>query len=129
MTGSIGFEVNRATGIIETRAVGMGTPEDTAAYFERLDLAVRQARLEGQTVRVLIDLYEAPVQTPETAVALKAGSLRVHRPEDRIAFVCRSMLLSLQLKRTGYPGTIAYFADRAEAIRWLLSEAPPPNAR
>jgi len=129
MTGSVSFEIDPATGMFLGRAVGMATPEVTTAHFDRMEIAVRHARQAGHTIRVLMDLREAPVQTPETAAALKAGGERIHRAGDRIAFLCNSALMTMQLKRNNYPGAVAVFSDRDEAVDWLLSDAPPPTSR
>jgi hypothetical protein len=125
MTGSIDFEIVPGGGLFLIRGVGMWTAEQARAYFERIARAVDTLRMTRRPIRMLVDLRAAHVQTAETAAAMALGTQRLHRSADRVAFVCATMLLALQVKRDVTTPHIAVFDDMAQARDWVEALAGP----
>jgi hypothetical protein len=124
MTGSMAFEVDRATGLFRVICKGLCTPEQARAHFEEIGRAFRAERLRQKALFVLVDLREASVQTLETTEAIRDGTDQIHRGADRVAFVCASRLHALQVRRGVQMPTVAVFDDMAEALGWIASHRP-----
>jgi len=119
MEGSIRFEIDHDCGLFLVHCRGMWSPDQASAHFDRMATAVRAMRMMGRPVHVLVDLRESSVQSQATSTVMAQGEARIHRHADRVAFVCRSALHVLQVKRDVIVPTIAFFEGMDEARAWI----------
>ncbi|MDB5686111.1 MAG: hypothetical protein JWR77_700 [Rhizorhabdus sp.] len=111
--------VDEATGRIVVMGRGFWTPAATTEHFRLLEDVVARVRAQRGTVRVLVDLRTAPVQSTETSEIIQQATQRIYKPTDRLAIVRTSRLLDLQLKRAVDSNPIQTFATIDEAEAWL----------
>ena len=115
----LSFEANLADGFVTVLGAGMWSAERTEAHFRELERTVLKIRREHGSVRVLVDLREASVQTAETAAVMREWTTRIYRVADRVAVVCATALLALQIKRAADATTLATFHEIEPAIAWI----------
>jgi|GEM_PF-2432291 len=121
MDGSLSFNVDLDDGYVTVAGSGMWTAERAEQHFRNLQYAVLKLRREHRRVLVLVDLRAAAVQTPETAAIIHAWTGRIYRSVDRVAVVCATALLALQIKRASDIETLATFHELAAAEAWIGS--------
>ena len=123
-SGYITVDLDNALGIIRVRGVGMWTPQQAQVYFDEMARITHPMRALKAPVRAIIDLRDAPVQSPATAEAMSKGSFS-HDPErDRVAFICLSKLFGMQLKRSVPFVNSAIFENEDDALAWVMSDEP-----
>lgn len=91
---------------------------DHIREFEAVLLKFRDA---PEPARTLVDLREAPVQSPEVAAELHRAMCRIYRPPERAAIVVASSLVKMQMARGFDPRTHSVFLSLEEAEAWLDS--------
>lgn len=121
MDGHLSFEADLAAGFVTVSGSGMWSPARTETHFRELDHVVLKIRREHSSVRVLVDLREASVQTAETAAIVREWTTRIYRTADRVAVVCATALLALQIKRAAHVETLATFHEIEPAMTWIGS--------
>lgn len=119
MDGTLSFTVDHDDGYVVISGGGMWSPAQADEHFRELDRAILKLRREHKQLRVLVDLREASVQTPETVAVMRNWTGRIYRDADRVAVVCATALLALQIKRATDIETRATFHDMATAEAWL----------
>ena len=119
MDGELSFEVDHREGLITVLGSRMWSPERTETHFRDLERAVLKVRREHGEVRVLVDLREASVQMPQTAAVVLVWTTRIYQTADRVAVVCASGLLALQIKRAANVETMATFHELEPAKCWI----------
>lgn len=119
MDGELSIEVNHRDGLITVLGSRMWSPAQMEAHFRDLERAVLKVRYAHGNVRLLVDLREASVQTADTAAVMHSWTTRVYQPADRVAVVCVSALLALQIKRAANVASLATFYELEPAMRWV----------
>jgi len=119
MDGELGFEIDHEDGLVTVTGTGMWSAAHAAAHFQELERAVLKLRREHGSVRVLVNLRGAAVQTRDTAAVMRAWTGRIYRVADRVAVVCATALLALQIKRHAEIDTMATFHELAAAQAWV----------
>lgn len=118
LIGTLSFDV-ADDGFITVAGSGLWTPERTAEHFRDLERAVLAVRREGKQVRVLVDLRAASVQTAETAAIMQQWTGRIYKVADRVAVVCATALLAMQIKRAANIETLSTFHEIEPAKAWI----------
>lgn len=120
MMGKLSFDADPYGGddVLYVTGVGMWTDEEAREHFLHFAMLVEARRAAGRPVRVLVDLRDASVQTGAIAERMGEGAAHIHRPEDRIAFLCATVLHSLQVKRTVRVGQVECFQSVEAAEVW-----------
>lgn len=119
MNGSLSIEVDHLNGFVTIVGVGMWSPERTETHFRDLERAILKIRREHGKVRVFVDLRGASVQTAETAAVMNIWTRRIYRACDRVAVVCATALLAMQIKRSAEVDVLATFHEIEPARRWM----------
>lgn len=110
------FEDN---GILHVSGDGLWTPALADRHFRDLHQLVLRQRAARQRVLVLVDLTQAPVQTVETAKIIHEQTGRIYREADRVAVVCATMLLAMQIKHAAQIENMSTFEAIEPALLWL----------
>lgn len=108
-------------GIVKLHGSGVWSLDYLNQHFRELDAVIAQARRRNPNVLVLVDLRDAPVQSPEVAECINANTRRVYRNHDRIAIVVQSSLVKLQMKRVVDCAHVQIFISVAAAYTWLTA--------
>jgi hypothetical protein len=115
-------DVDEVDGIIFVVATGFWTRSDVDTHYDRLRDLIAVQRNAGRTIRVLIDIRDAPHQPVELEDHALAQMRRTYQPNDRVAIL------------TAHPGVQAYvqarlgdlnimvFASALPAEMWLVLE-------
>ena len=119
MNDKLGFEVDHTSGLIHVIGTGIWTVERAETHFRNLDRAVQNVRRKHGKVNVLVDLRGAAVQPSETAAVIHEWTTRIYREADRIAVVCATSLLALQMRRGVNIAPLATFHEMEPALRWI----------
>ncbi len=119
MDGHLSFETDLAAGFVTVSGSGMWSAARAEAHFRELEHTILKIRREHGSVRALIDLREASVQTTETAAIMREWTTRIYRVADRVAVVCATALLALQIKRAANVETLATFHEIEPAMTWI----------
>jgi hypothetical protein len=117
MDNELGFEIDG--GLIRVSGNGIWSPEQAATHFRNLERAVGKVRRDHGKVSVLVDLRQAAVQPSETAAIIHEETTRIYSEADRIAIVCPTALLALQMKRGVNIASLATFHEMEPALRWV----------
>jgi hypothetical protein len=72
-------------------------------------------------VLVLIDLHDAPAQPLATTTVMEQGFRDLSDLAGKVAIICASALLALQLKRALPMPNLGTFHDQRQAKDWLFS--------
>lgn len=124
------FRQHDEDGILEIRSEGFMTLAGFAAYASELRRHVREARLCGRPVRMLIDATEGEVLPMDVADRLSRLERELLTSAlDRVAVVTPSSLKALQVRHIATSGRTQTFASRYEARRWLRAMAHNPLRR
>ena len=121
MNGDLSFTVDERAALVRVTGSGMWSAERTATHFNNLDKALRRMRQQRGGARVLVDLREAAVQTAQTAQVMKQWTGRIYRDVDRVAVVCATALLALQIKHSAQVPDLATFLQVEPAQAWVLA--------
>lgn len=117
MDNELGFQIDG--GLIRVFGNGIWSPERATTHFRNLELAVMKVRRDRGKVSVLVDLRKAAVQPSETATIIHDSTTRIYREADRIAVVCPTALLALQMKRGTNVALLETFHEMEPALRWV----------
>lgn len=106
--------------------VGRGFWSETMVddHFNELRRTASVVRRTVRSVRVLVDLRRAAVQSPAVAARIKDETRRVWTEQDRIAVVLQSTLAKLQIDRVVDNGNHASFVTIEDARDWLGLQNP-----
>ncbi len=121
----LGQSHDAAQGIIRVMGRGFWTEADIDAHFVELGHLIERVRAGGDDILALVDLSDAPVQSPDVTARITAQTRRVYRPEDRIAIVVQSSLMKMQMKRAVDRPNLEVFISRHAATTWLTAHAKP----
>ena len=124
MAGQLTFGVDDIIGLVRVVGSGMWSAELVERHFGNLEEVLREVRRKHGRARTLVDLRDAAVQTAETALAMNRGTGRIYRPTDRVAAICATSLLAMQIRRTAQVHQLETFVDPQQAVQWLLSDEP-----
>lgn len=119
MYGHLSFKADLVDGFVTVSGTGMWSAERAATHFRDLERAILKIRREHGAVRVLVDLHAAAVQTAETAAVVREWTGRIYRAADRVAVVCATALLAMQIKRMADVDTLATFHEIGPAEQWI----------
>jgi hypothetical protein len=119
----LGQSHGRASGIIRVVGRGFWTEDYVDAHFVELGRLVERVRAIGGDILALVDLSEAPVQSPGVVARITAQTGRIYRPADRIAIVVRSSLVKMQIKRAVALPNLEAFLSLNAALTWLTAHS------
>lgn len=118
MQGTFNYQRLLDEDILLVEGTGMLSPSDMAARMSELVPVLDQLRRRAGIARVALDLSDARVQSAPTAEVLAQLSDQLYKPGDRLALICPSALVRMQVKRaSGMP--FEPFDDQDSAIAWL----------
>jgi hypothetical protein len=89
-------------------------------HLRAFEAVLHESRRAPAPSRTLVDLREAPVQSPQVAALLHDAISRMYRPPERAAIVVASSLVKIQMQRGFHPDTHAIFQSLKAAELWLL---------
>lgn len=117
-------------GILEIRIEGVMTLGAFPAYAHEFRLRVREARLCGRPLRVLIDVSASEALAADVADRLSRLEHELLTSAlDRVAVVTPSALRALQARHIATSGRTQTFAAARPARQWLLAFAHNPLRR
>ena len=104
---------------------GFFTPADVAAFSDAWWAAQTELRCGPNMHLTLCDIVDMNIQTQDVVNAFAEVVRHPTRHSRRMAMIVGVSLARLQAKRLPQPERrdVAYFYDRAEAERWLFSDA------
>lgn len=106
-------------GVVYVVGRGFWNDEIIDRHFRELRQTAVLARRHAGSVRVLVDLRSAAVQSPMVAARIKNETRLIWTENDRIAVVLQSALATMQIKRVVDGGNHASFTAIEDARRWL----------
>lgn len=116
------------SGIVRVVGGGFWSTVQILAHFAELESILRRIRARHGAVLALIDLREAAVQPNETELIINESTARIYLPQDRIAIVKTSVLVSLQMHRAVDNEKMCTFDTVDEAEKWLSEQVQPRAA-
>ena len=117
-----GFSMTSSDGLLRVRGVGFFTTEGAGSHFDELSRQLAAVRSRG-TVKVLVDLREAVVQSQEVAAFISSRTASIYGPSDRVAILVGTMLQKVQMQRTHADKGFGVFIDEADALAFLDTNA------
>jgi hypothetical protein len=101
---------------------GLWTAPQMTAHLRRYADMVHRIRRVSGTLRVLVDLQDMGIQTPDVTEILARETARIRRDGDRIAMIVPGSLAKMQMRRVVGVSHHEYFASQEAARAWLSSE-------
>lgn len=124
------FTEHDEDGILEIRGEGFMSLAAYARYASELRRHVREARLCGRPVRLLIDTTDGEILPIDVAHRLSRLERELLTSAlDRVAVVTPSSLKALQIRHIATSGRTQTFACLREGRRWLRAMAHNPLRR
>jgi urease gamma subunit len=118
---SFHIEAGDLTRFIRITGVGFWTPAEIDTHFDELGDLIARMRQVRTDVRILVDLRESGVQSPETIARISARITDAYRDGDRIAMVLSSSLAKMQMKRAIQNLQHEMFVSPKAAEQWLMA--------
>ena len=115
------FDFDKATRVLTLTAVREWTLADVPPFERAASAQFAATRTGYGAVRLLLDITGAALFTQEVIDALTDVSVRIGRPDDRIATLVRSSLMKLQMKRVLPEEMAGVFVSRQAALMWLTA--------
>lgn len=106
-------------GVVYVIGRGFWTDDMVDRHFLELRRTAALTRRKAASIRVLVDLRKASVQSPGVAARIKAETRLIWTERDRIAVVLQSALAKMQINRVVDHGNHASFVAIEDARRWL----------
>lgn len=123
MSGHVSILREPGSDVLRITGVGMWQPESARRHFTDIEDMIAALRTEGLSSRILMDLQQAPVQSAATGQIIVNGLARLNQLAEKIAIVCETAMLALQMKRSLPAPNIATFHTMQSARAWLTE--PP----
>ena len=123
----VAIDVSGPDGIVRVTGSGLWTVPFIQQHFREFGKVLSDIRRSGGQVRVLVDLRDSAVQTAEAVAELSAATERAYLPQDRVAVMCVSALVAMQVRRASRVDQMATFDDVFAALSWLRSDKPVPS--
>jgi len=123
MPNSLSISANPGQPCILVTGKGLWTPDQIETHFRKLEADLHAMRKRAGAARVLVDLGEANVQTAEVAEQMHHWTARIYQARDRVAVICQTALLAMQIKHRVKVYNRRIFPDREAAMAWLLADA------
>lgn len=117
--GRLSISVDTGRNLIRVVGEGFWTAEYVANHIREFEAVLLRARSSPVPSRTIVDLRNAPVQSPEVAAKLHEAMVRMYRAPERAAIVVGSSLVKMQMKRGFDPKTHAVFLSFSAAETWL----------
>jgi hypothetical protein len=105
--------------LIMVRTRGFWSVEDVDAYFGVLNELVSASRARFGRVKLLADVTEAPIQSPEVAGRFAMGNAIFREPGDKMALITGSSLQKMQIRRALTSDRTQVFVSRSAALMWI----------
>ena len=116
--GSFASWYDRASRVVRIRGQGFWSQELLDRHFAELRNVIAEARRHSSSLRVIVDLTKAGVQTAEISQSIEAFRNEAYGPEDRVAIVVSSSLVKLQLRRSLTRELTKFFISLNAAETW-----------
>jgi hypothetical protein len=123
LPGPLGLAVEPESGLVIVSGHGLWTPSQLHAHLRDYHDLLGQVRKPGGHVRVLVNLKDVGVQTPEVTQVLASGTTHCHLDGDRIAMIVPGSLAKMQMRRILGTRFHEYFISEVAARLWLASGA------
>lgn len=98
---------------------------DRQALEEHFAVKVRVVdgwRTHGRPICVLIDAADLKPHSPENQAFVEEAAACLYGPRDRVAMLCESSLVKMQMRRSLSHGDIAnFFISENAAVTWLTA--------
>ena len=117
--GDLTIEVDRNQNLLKVVGRGFWPLPYLVDHLRQFEGALAEARRSLKPSRTLVDLRDAPVQSPDVAAYPHDAISRMYRPPERAAIVVGSSLVKMQMKRGFDPQIHAVFLTLREADDWL----------
>jgi hypothetical protein len=117
--GELTISLDRAANQISVVGRGFWSLGYVREHLRAFEAVLLEARCNERPSRTLVDLRDAPVQSPEVATHLHNAICRMYRPPERAAIVVASSLVKIQMQRGFNPETHAVFLSLKAAEQWL----------
>lgn len=118
---SITVDVQRS--LVRMTMSGFFAADDIARFVQARDAAHRQLLSAPNQHVTLVDIREMQIQAQDSVAAFQRVLANPVIRSRRLAFVVARSLARLQVQRAADTRDAAYFADVADAERWLLDES------
>lgn len=113
------LSIDDSTETIRVVVRGYWSVAETDRYFAQLRAVVIDARRRFGRIKVLLDLRDGMVQSPETVQRIAEMNAAVYQDDDRIAAIVKSSLIKMQMRRIMTAGTREAFISHNAAETWL----------
>lgn len=113
------IELDPQGGLIVVRTRGFWSVKEVDAYFDVLRELVSAARVRFGRAKLVADVTEAPIQSPEVAERFAAGNAIFRNPGDKLALITGSSLQKMQIRRALTSDRTQVFVSQAAALMWI----------
>lgn len=119
MPGALALSYQTESRFILVSGRGMWSPRQLDEHLRDFADLVAQLRRQQIRIRVLVDLKDAAIQTPEVTRVLAHGTRDCHREGDRVAVLVPGSLAKMQMRRILGTHYHNYFVSESAARLWL----------
>lgn len=98
---------------------GLWTPSQMDAHLRDYNRLLLQTRRPGRGARVIVNLKDVGIQSPDVTAVLESRTRQYHRDGDRIAMIVPGSLAKMQMRRVLGTHLHTYFGSDAAARNWL----------
>ncbi|MDF7775019.1 hypothetical protein P1X14_07165 [Sphingomonas sp. AOB5] len=119
MPGALTLSYETESRFILVSGNGMWSPRQLDEHLRDFADLVDQLRRQHIRIRVLVDLKDAAIQTPEVTRVLAHGTRDCHRDGDRVALLVPGSLAKMQMRRILGTRHHNYFVSESAARLWL----------
>lgn len=121
--GQLCLTLEQDSRIVIVSGHGLWTAAQLDAHLRSYADLLTQLRRQGSRVRVIVNLNDVGVQTPEVTQVLARGTSQCHLDGDRIAMLVPTSLAKMQMRRILGTRFHEYFVSETAARLWLASGA------
>lgn len=120
---SFSITVDVPHSLVRITMSGFFEADDIAAFVKARDAAHQQLLSAPNQHVTLVDIREMQIQAQDSVAAFQRVLANPAIRSRRLAFVVARSLARLQVQRAADARDAVYFADVAEAERWLFDES------
>lgn len=117
--GELSMAFDIVSGRIDLTGTGFWSRRQVEAHFADLATVIARIRAGGSIVRVLVDLTQGVIQSPEVAELIATTTARIYGEDDAIAMLVSASLTKMQMRRVLDGRPHAFFLSRTAAESWL----------
>jgi hypothetical protein len=113
------IELDPDGGLIVARTRGFWSLDEVDEYFDVLRELVAASRARFGRAKVLADVTQAPIQSPDVAERFSMGNRIFREPGDKLGLITGSSLQKMQIRRALNGDRFQVFVSKAAALMWI----------